>query len=112
MGGRFFKFLSQELPDLLDDFFVVGKAFGLVFGKNDSVVGSDVIYTAASRDQFRGDVQFGFNVGCQTGSTGLIVSDGTIGEFNIHDFLSFFNFAGNRQSGVRQRMFPALQECQ
>jgi hypothetical protein len=73
----------------LDNFLVVGKAFGLVFGKNDSVVGGDVIYTAASRYEFRDDIQFGFNVGCQTGSTGLIVSDGTIGDFDIHGLLSF-----------------------
>jgi hypothetical protein len=89
MGSRFFMVLPQKQPDLLDNFLVVGKAFGLVFGKNDSVSGRDVIYTVASRDQFRGDVQFGFNVGCQTGSTGLIVSDGTIGDFDIHGLLSF-----------------------
>lgn len=82
-------FLCQKLPDLFDNFLVFGKAFGPVFGKNDSVAGSDVIYAAASRYQFRGDVQFVFYVGCQTGSPGLIVSNRTIGDFNIHDFLSF-----------------------
>jgi len=94
MASRFFMFLCQKLPDLFDDFLVFGKAFGPVFGKNDPVVGSDVIYAAASRYQFGGDVQFVFYVGCQTGSPGLVVSNRTIGDFNIHDFLSFWVMPG------------------
>lgn len=86
--------LCQKLPDLFYNFLVFRKAFGPVFGKNDFVVGRDVIYAAASRYQFWGDVEFGFNVGCQTGSPGLIVSDGTIGDFNIHDLLSFWVMPG------------------
>jgi hypothetical protein len=84
----------QKPPDLFDDFSAVGKAFGPVFGKNESVAGRDVIDTAASRHQFRRDVQCVFNVGCQTGSPGLIVSYGTIGDFNIHDLLSIWVFPG------------------
>jgi hypothetical protein len=72
--------LSQDS----DDFPFFGEATDGFLREDDVVVGADFEDAAAAGDQRRGDAEFTFQFGRQTGGSRLVASFGAVADVDLH----------------------------
>jgi len=79
--------VDASLAQCRDDFVLFGKTALLVLRKDHLAVGFYIEDTTTSRDQLRLYAELLLELGCQTGSPGLVVSNRAIRDRDIHDVM-------------------------
>ena len=78
--------VARELLDQLGDLAVVREPPELVLGEDRLAVDHDVEDAAATADQLGVDAVELFELLCQTGSSGVVVSGAAVGDLDFHAF--------------------------